>query len=596
VPVNDAALDPVLSPDWKARAQFRARSRRSLYFHTKTVTCATEPRNLMTAEVFKDSCDWLQRVICEWRRGLLEDSRNHIKSYRSTIAIPQWLAIQRPDPEYDHPNEVARATAFLADHPHLRGTDMRIAIASESDKSAAKWIGVGKVQWETNPVLRWAYPELLWESHDGDPQAWSNNEIYLPGRTVIYRDGFLRAMGIKSKTSGGRVDLLLVDDLVSEESAESPTELAYRCHWLRSAMQLTQNPDRTDPEGSIVLYVNNRWGFDDPNSMVHDEMPDWPVWHRAAWVCGEHGRGNCGRQPSDAESTCTVTAEPLWKERHPNLDVIRADIGDYLFYTQWGNAPAQKAELDSELIVPFRLEVMGVEGVRQWCVVIAEQRDRESGDLICQAETIPLSQLRAHRISIDPAAADEMSEARKRGKTARWALTWQAFDPPTGRDFVLEARAHHWAPTEAVNQTFALWEEASRALGVKVDIDCEKVAAQTLMVPALHGVAAKRQIKLPEINMIPPARGPNKWGRIHKRVGNRLGQRGLYVKSGATMMLVKTETRHAPTGSMDLLDAIAQAEGKFLEMQGVDVKAGQRRKARILSRRRRMANAGVTGV
>lgn len=587
--------DGVLDPAWRSRADFRAKCRQSLYYHTKTVTCSTEPRNLMTSRTFLESCDWLQNVICNERRGLFEDSRNHIKSYRTTVAIPQWIAVQRPHPDYDHPDEINRAERFLSTHLHIKGPDTRIIIASEADKAAMAWVRLSKAQWESNQLLRWAFPELIWDNPDSDPDCrrWSDEEYYLPGRKVIYRDGFLRAMGIKSKSSGGRGDIILVDDLVSEPSAESPTELAYRCNWLRSITQQMENRDRTKPDGSAVLYINNRWNFDDPNSMVHDEL-DWPVWHRAAWICGTHGFGNCGRQPSDEPSDCTPTADPIWPERHSDLDAIRVELGDFIFYTQWGNKPEAKAELDASKLMPFRLEVIAVDGVRTWHVVIDEQRDRESNTLVCPAETIPINQLRSHLISIDPAAADEASEARKRGKTARWGLTWQAFDPPTGRDFVLAAPSAHYAPDKAIEAIYELWLDAARKLGTKPRILCERVAAQTMVGSALRFKAQAAKHKIPEVEMIPPARGPQKWGRVHSRIGNRLGNRCLYVRQG--LLIVHTETRHAPHGTYDTLDAIAQAEGEFQKLQNTDREGSARRARRKFNRRVMLSRAGRAGM
>ena len=119
------------SAAWLYRAKERALYRQSLYAFTKSVICYQESPNLMTERSFKESCEWIQNVLVEWKCGLFEDPRNHIKSTRTTVAIPPWIAIQYTHPDYDHPAEIARQKIWLEAHTAMRGVDTRIVIARE---------------------------------------------------------------------------------------------------------------------------------------------------------------------------------------------------------------------------------------------------------------------------------------------------------------------------------------------------------------------------------------------------------------------------------------------------------------------------------
>lgn len=612
--LDAAALrEIVTADDWGTRAMLRAATRRSLYFMTKTTVCFAQVPNLMTARSFKESSDWLQNVITRTKRGLFQDPRDHIKSYRSTVSIPIWCAIQRPNEEYDHPAEIDRALRWLEDHPNMTGTDLRIVVGSETVERAADWVDGSRRHWLTNPILRWLYPELLWPNHRSpDYGRFKREEYFLPGRNnPTLEDGYLRAIGVSSAESGGRADGMLLDDLTSEKSVESTTEMAYRRKWVRSITQLLDKQDYHDPKGGFVLLITNRWTLDDANSEVLNTMGDWDVWHRQAYRCTVHDFGNCGREGALGTADCApdtqrAKAEGLpphsgiWPEKHKNLENIRKDKGPRIFAIQWLNQPAEDSELDETKIVPFTLEpaTINIDGQprRAMCVNIPTFTD-EHDAIVWPGEMIPVPLLQSHVISVDPASAAEESEARKAGRTCRTAITWQAYDPASGRDFVLDVRADHWAPDDVPRQILDLYREVLATLGgTPPKILCERVAAQTYVATALRFLAQAEGVRIntDDIELVPPKRGVNKWSRIKARVGNRLNQYRLCVRDG--LPLVAHEIRHAPNNTLDVLDAITQAEGHFLEVRGVTSSTVAAAKARRLRRKRRIMNAGITGV
>lgn len=586
---QDSIIAAIKSKDWKMRATMRALFRRSLYAFTKFVTCFNEPRNLMDAETYKEASDWLQWVVTTKKRGLLEDPRGHIKSTRVARALPEWLAIQRPCDEYDFPAEIDRALEFLETHHHIRGVDSRYVVACDSKERAAKFIGSSKTDWDTNPVLRFIAPELLWPNTNRIAYgAWQNQGYSLRGReNPSLADLYMTAVGLDSKAQGGRAEGLFVDDLVGETSYKSSSELERRQDYVRTIPFLLENRDAQHIDGGFVVVDGNRWALDDVNSMIHNEFKEWAIWHRAAYTCYIHVRGNCGRWADNEERECAITNEPLWRGRYPDeasLLRILEETSDEIVAAQLLNDPTTASELDVDKFVEFRLEITNVEvsgrTKRKWCAIVV--RDGEKNEII------PLDALTNHAVSIDPADS-------KNPKNARTCCSWFALDAITGRVFWIDCRADHWDAAEATEAAYELVNDVIAKTGLRPRVLIEKVACQGYFGAALKFRAQQdlrgRQF-FPTIEMIPPAHGKSKDDRIRRRTGNRLSQGLLYLRAG--LQLPKWETRHFPTGTKDALDTHSQVEEVYLKATS-HANSDRLAKARARKRARRLAAADTTG-
>lgn len=590
-----AIKQAIASDDNDTRMLMRAAFRRSLYVWTKVGVCWNEPQNLMDADTFKYSCDWIQDVVCNTKRGLLEEPRGCIKSTRSTRAVPGWVGIQRPDERYDHPSEIERARKFLTQHPHIRGADSRLVIGSDSKERASDFVGSTKTDWEMNVVIRWAYPELLWENYNRLPYGeWSQTGYTLNSRiNTALPDPFLTAVGLDSKVQGGRAEGVIIDDLVGETSYRSAAELERRKAWIKTVGYLLENRDYKHPDGGFMLVVGNRWSLDDVNSMIHNEMHDWQIWHRSAYRCIVHLAGNCGRWDDSTERACADSNEPLWKGRYPDaesLERVERDVGSELFAAQFRNDPTAEAELNAQ---NFRYCNTGVVPAashdgsmkRQWAIVIPHYTP-DGTILPDKQEAIALAHLGQSLISIDPASSKDT-------KNARTAISWFEYDAPTDRVFWLECVADHFAPEEAVEAAYKVFVEARRMTGRTPRILVEKVALQAYFAQALKHYAQTRRDRVPEPEMIAPSIGIAKEDRIRRRFGNRLNQGKLYLREG--LQLPKWETRHFPTGTMDCLDTEVQAEEIYLNIMRT-VSSDRLAQARKRKRARRIAAADRTGV
>lgn len=587
----------IADDNWELRATLRAMFRRSLYAYVKTVTCLYEPENLMDAETFKESCDWLQNVVLNTKRGLYEDPRGHIKTTRSTRSIPPWLSIQRPDPRYDFPKEVDRALAFLDKHPHLKGPDSRLVIGSDSKERAADFVGSTKTDWETNTILRFIAPELIWENYNRLPYGeWSRTSYTLNGRiNQSLPDPFLRAVGLDSKVQGGRAEGIIIDDLVGETSYRSAAELERRKAWLRTVGFLLENRDYEHPGGGFILVVGNRWSLDDVNSDIHNNFGDWDIWHRSSYKCIIHLAGNCGRWDDKTERTCADSDEPLWTGRYPNaesLDRVERDVGPELFAAQFRNDPTIIAELDAAKFQPFRLSVetttINKTQYRGWCAVVPKL-DGRGVEIPEENEIIPLTVLSPHLVSIDPASSKDI-------KNARTCVSWFAMDKPTSRVFWLACHGGHWSTDEAPREALKVILDVRSKTGAFPRILIEKVAAQEYFSTALKlnaELQGLKNLRMPTPEMIPPVYGVAKEDRIRRRVGHRLNQGLLLLRAG--LQLPKYEARHFPTGTKDALDTHVQAEEVFQNILG-STRSDALAKARRRKRKARLASADTSGV
>ena len=587
--------DYIRRDDVQARQFFRAAFRRSLYLVAKIITSWNEPRNLMSAATFKERQDWIQWIVCDKKRGLLEDPRGYIKTSGCTRTVPLFVLIQRPHADLDHPNEVARATAFLDAHLHIKGPDSRLLILGDSESNAARFTGSTLNILNTNPLFRWCYPEFIWENPNRRSHKceYNSHEWTPAGRlNLTESNNFVRAGGAETAIVGGRADGVTFNDLVGDHNYRSSTEMARQRDFVKTGPFLLENRDPQSPEGGYVFVEGNRWLLDDVNSLIHDEYHDWSIWRRSILKCIVHGAGSCGRWGSDDAKSCGPSNEPLWIERTPDMASVErviADVGDPAkVAAQLFNDPTQAADLDPARMHEFTVDIRPVRDQRgqlsrEWCAIVPVAAGGE--------EVLPLTAMDPHIISVDPAASEEAGSART-------AILWAARDRATGRRFWLDCVADRWAADSGraeaaiVDMLVQVIERARKTPRIVI----EKVAAQGYLSSAIQHLARHRKLRIAEPELVKPAKGLSKNDRIARKLGFIMGQDLLYVRAG--LQLPRTEARHfnrsGSGGTVDTLDAGAQAEDIIGNYRGMVVD-DEHRRARQDRRERRLAMSGRTG-
>jgi len=583
--------DFIARDDLGARQVFRAAFRRSLYLVAKIITSWNEDVNLMASATFKERQDWIQFIICEKKRGLLEDPRGFIKTSGCTRTIPLFVLIQRPHIDLDHPNEIARATAFLDSHQYIKGPDSRLLVLGDSESNAARFTGSTLNILNTNPLFRWCFPEFIWPNPNRrEYKCEYNAREWTPaGRlNTTEPNNFVRAAGAETAIVGGRADGEVFNDLIGEHNYRSVTEVARQRDFVKTGPFLLANRDPRSSMGGFVMVEGNRWLLDDVNSMIHDKFADWSIWRRSILRCIVHGAGSCGRWGSDETRECGPTQEPTWPERDPDMAAIErliADVADpALVAAQLFNDPTAAADLDPTRMLPFRVDVRPVRDQRnrmsrEWCAIVPVAGGGE--------EILPLAALDPHVISVDPAASDEPGSART-------AILWVARDRVTGRRFWLECIADRWAADSGKAETAIvdLIELVNERTGRIPRVVIEKVAAQGYLSSAIQHLARARGLRIADPELVKPARGLAKADRIRRKIGFVLSQDLLFVRAG--LQLPRTEARHFPTGTVDTLDAGAQAEELIGSYRG-SMLLDEKREARRAAREQRLAAGGRTG-
>lgn len=589
--------DFIVRDDRQAKQFFRAAFRRSLFLIAKIITSWNEPRNLMSAQTFKERQDWIQWIICDHKRGLLEDPRGFIKSSGCTRTVPFFVLIQRPDEDRDHPNEVERARKFLETHLHLKGPDSRLLVCGDTESNARRFTGSSLNIFNTNPLFRWLYDEFIWPNPNRRAYKceFNSGEWTPNGRlNTTEPNNFVRAAGADTAIVGGRSEGVIYNDLVGEHNCNSSTEMEKQRNFVKTANFLLEDRDPGSPSGGFALVEGNRWVLDDVNSLIHAEFAYWSIWRRSILRCSIHDFGSCGRWGGEEAQQCGPTQLPLWTERMPDMDAVErviADVGDpQKVAAQLFNDPTRAADLDPARMHPFRIEVRPVRDqrgrmTREYCCIVPVIGGGE--------EVIPIRTLDPHLISVDVAASKEPGSART-------AIIHYARDRVTGRRFLLECIADRWAADsgKAEAAIVDLAAEAYERTGKRPRMVIEKVAAQGYLSSAVQHLARAKvlasgdRFSIGEPEMVKPAHGMAKEDRIRRRVGFVLSQDLLYVRLG--LQLPRTEARHFPTGTLDVLDAIAQAEEIIGSYRGSLMEDDRTERDRD-ARRRRRAAGGRTG-
>lgn len=140
--------------------------------------------------------------------------------------------------------------------------DRRVAILCHSNDFAAEWSDACR------QLFREVGPELfgLTVSKTQDTKArWD----------IQGRKGGVVAVGRGAAIEGKGFGLVVMDDLLDQQAADSPAELRKTWEWYQEGLRPRLQP------GSTVLMVMSRWRVDDPSGKIEQRMiesPDGDQW------------------------------------------------------------------------------------------------------------------------------------------------------------------------------------------------------------------------------------------------------------------------------------------------------------------------------
>lgn len=261
---------------------------------------------------FRDLSPVLHGDVCSFitddttRRKLLMIPRGHFKSSIGTVAYPLWRIVNNPN--------------------------IRILIAGSTHENAASFLQLTRLILEGQkrcmlPVL---YPEIL-PTATSKKIAWNNQALCVP-RTEAYPVATIEAVGAGAATAGRHHDIIIKDDIVSEKTARSESEMRTIIEWHKTSDALFDVPSQ-----GVDIVIGTRWGFDDFYAYLMKEDRRYTMFLRKA---------------------LDRDGNPVFPERFSVEDLaeLRRTMGEYHFSCQYLNDPTESGR-----------QLLNVKDLRHFC-------------------------------------------------------------------------------------------------------------------------------------------------------------------------------------------------------------------------------------
>jgi len=211
-------------------------------------------RTYLYAPLHGPICKWLTTipVVEDGRakfRKLLLLPREHCKTSIVSHALPAHILIQRPE-----------TNIYL---PGVDGCDTRIMLAGETLDRASKNLRVIQGIFESNELFRKLWPKQTFDGKDPrkESKRWNANEMEIP-RNVNYPDPSIQAIGVGGAIVGARFDVMIKDDMVSIEAANSPVVMEGALTWHKASRAMLESAL------SLEYIIGTRWAIHD----VYDDI------------------------------------------------------------------------------------------------------------------------------------------------------------------------------------------------------------------------------------------------------------------------------------------------------------------------------------
>jgi len=213
-------------------------------------------RDLLTQSLHRPLCQWLTTFpytnpTSKYRKLCLYP-RDHYKTTIVSQSLPVHILIQSP-----------RTNIYL---PGRNGPDSHILLACETQGIASKRLVWIETQFESNTMLRQLWPHRLWDNPRKESKKWNEKEMLTKGGSDKV-DFSIEAVGVGGAVTGGHYDILIKDDLVTLEAANSPAVMETAKQWHKASRALTHDPDKF-----LEFVIGTRWAVQD----LYDDIQQDP--------------------------------------------------------------------------------------------------------------------------------------------------------------------------------------------------------------------------------------------------------------------------------------------------------------------------------
>jgi len=204
-------------PEGKFIQKFKKKAEESLFVFSKGVM----GRDYLTKDFHLPVANFLQKTP-PFRKMLLM-ARDHAKTSIVSHCLPLHILVQPKE------NNIY--------FPGLSGKENRILLAGESSTRAESNLRVIASALESNAVFRSLWPDCTWEKPRRQAKKWSNQQLIIP-REIDYPDPSIYAVGVGGAITGSRPTVIIKDDLISLEAANSEVVMRAAIDWHKASRAL----------------------------------------------------------------------------------------------------------------------------------------------------------------------------------------------------------------------------------------------------------------------------------------------------------------------------------------------------------------------
>jgi hypothetical protein len=163
------------------------------------------------------------------------------------------------------PIEFGKSSQFTVCRPLWNlgeNPDLRIAIISDTETKAKKWVSQIRTNIEVNPKVREVFPSLVPETRPGYTQAWSDEKFIVQrsdSAAFTHKEPSVQAFGVHGPLGGARFDIIILDDVLDFENTHTQASRERTWEWYRSP----SGPLSRIVEGGSIWDIGTAWYEDD---------------------------------------------------------------------------------------------------------------------------------------------------------------------------------------------------------------------------------------------------------------------------------------------------------------------------------------------
>lgn len=479
-------------------------------FGAETYCKARPDEDWLDEAVHRPLCDWFDKSVKEWERRRASGERRPMKLL---ACIPRGFG------------KSTLITAAGGIWLHLRNPELVTLISSYGEDRSTAFLGVIKNVFEGKSTFGW-WRDVYgsWEPDQG--REWKVESIvHSARRHPETRDPSFEVTSINKGATGGRPDVFMLDDPISEDKiGEDPNHVVKAVRHFRS-MEFAIKTN-----GLWVVCLTRKMDADVAGSILMED--------------GVEEFAETGMRPRDFE----YRMGGPWRVFFMSA---RDGLGEPVLPRVWPEARLQEVERTNP--IRFASELMNMPAEGQHMMLKPEDVSR----LWVEREALPTNL----RISIHCDTAFKTKERMAKGDESVIAVVGHTMDG-SGLVYFLEARAsNRWSSEKFFDELVAIVQRVKKEYGWPFVITDEKEIAgkEGLFEPAL--ASHFHAVGLPVPRLIQIARGGiKKETRVRLAADYWLAKKVRLVHGAEGMSkLVHQMVRYGVTDHDDVADAFADA-------------------------------------